>query len=419
VARAPLSPIVSLFQLSTTLSFYQIEGESCVRAAALQNLKEIILSPTAKRSQALDVLRFVAVFLVIGRHLPPLGENCSPWLYKICALWTRGGWIGVDLFFVLSGFLVSGLLFNDYKKNGSLSIARFYIRRGFKIYPAFYFFLFSTLIVWLIFNPSGVTKLNFFAEVVFLQNYIGGIWWHTWSLAVEEHFYFLLPVVLLILLKRNKSSDDPFRPIVTIAVAVCVLFLFVRILQSNIWQQFSSIHLFPSHIRLDSLIVGVAISYFYNFHRERFENLIKGRKLILLVVGLLLLSPAFIFELEQTPFIYTFGFAFLYLSSAALLCAAMFSSFLNSTAFRPVGYIGSHSYSIYLWHAPVMEWGVLIICKKILGTYLNCTTAVLLTVILGFATGIVMANVIEFPFLKIRDKFFPSKSQLPVDVVAS
>ena len=382
-------------------------------------MKEIILPPTTKRSQALDVLRFVAVFLVIGRHLPPLGENCLPWLYKICAVWTRGGWIGVDLFFVLSGFLVSGLLFNDYKKNNSLSIARFYIRRGFKIYPAFYVFLVLTLIVWLIFNPSQVTKLNVFAEVVFLQNYLGGIWWHTWSLAVEEHFYFLLPVVLLILLKQRNNSDDPFRPIVTIAVAVCILFLIVRIIQSNIWKGFSSIHLFPSHIRLDSLIVGVAISYFYNFHREKFEKIIKGRKLILFIAGLFLLSPAFIFELEKTPFIYTFGFAFLYLGSASLLCAAMFSDFLNSPAFRSIGYAGSHSYSIYLWHAPVMEWGVLIICKKILGSYLNCSTAVLLTVILSFATGIIMANVIEFPFLKIRDKYFPSKSQPPVDVVAS
>lgn len=382
-------------------------------------MKEIILPSTPNRSQALDVLRFFAVFLVIGRHLPPLGENCSPILYKICSVWTRGGWIGVDLFFVLSGFLVSGLLFKDYQKNNSLSITRFYIRRGFKIYPAFYVFLFSTLIVWLVFSPSQVAKINVFAEIVFLQNYLGGIWWHTWSLAVEEHFYFLLPILLLILLKKRRLSDDPFRPIVSIAFVVCILFLIIRILQSNIWEKFSGVHLMTSHTRLDSLFVGVVISYFYHFHRAKFENAIKGRRMILFIVGLLLLSPAFIFELNTTPFIYTFGFALLYLGSAALLCAAMFTGFLNSHILRPLGYIGSHSYSIYLWHAPVMQWGVLIICKKFLGSYLNCSTAVLLTVILSFLTGIVMAIIIEIPFLRIRDKFFPSKSQSPIDVVST
>lgn len=382
-------------------------------------MKEIILPTTANRSQALDILRFAAVFLVIGRHLPPLGENCSQWLYKVCTIWTRGGWIGVDLFFVLSGFLVSGLLFKDYQKNNTLSVARFYIRRGFKIYPAFYVFLFSTLIVWLVFNPSQVTKQNVIAEIFFLQNYFGGIWWHTWSLAVEEHFYFLLPILLLLLLKKRKLSDDPFRPIVSIAIAVCFLFLIFRIIQSNIWLEFSGIHLTASHVRLDSLFVGVVISYFYHFHRDKFEKAVKGRRLLLFISGLLLLSPAFIFELNTTPFIYTFGFALLYLGSAALLCAAMFTGFLNSKILRPFGYIGSHSYSIYLWHAPVMQWGVLIICKKILGSYLNCTTAVLLTVVLSFLTGIVMAIIIEIPFLKIRDRFFPSKSQSPIDVVPS
>src|ERR1043165_9002825 len=82
------------------------------------------------RNQSLDVLRGVAVLLVIGCHLH---------YYR---LWAKGGWCGVDLFFVLSGFLVSGLLFQEYKNTGTIQFRRFILRRGMKIWPAFYVFLF-------------------------------------------------------------------------------------------------------------------------------------------------------------------------------------------------------------------------------------------------------------------------------------
>lgn len=82
------------------------------------------------RNTGLDLLRLVAILLVLGRHLLPGYENNT-----FLSIWRTGGWVGVDLFFVLSGFLVSGLLFEEYKKRGSLDLKRFLIRRGFKIYP--------------------------------------------------------------------------------------------------------------------------------------------------------------------------------------------------------------------------------------------------------------------------------------------
>jgi len=77
------------------------------------------------RNQSLDMLRGVAVLLVLGRHMDGAG------------IWSSAGWCGVDLFFVLSGFLISGLLFTEFKKTGTIDVKRFWIRRGFKIYPAF------------------------------------------------------------------------------------------------------------------------------------------------------------------------------------------------------------------------------------------------------------------------------------------
>jgi peptidoglycan/LPS O-acetylase OafA/YrhL len=87
------------------------------------------------RNKRLDILRCVAVVLVLGRH------------GVIDGVWKETGWAGVDLFFVLSGFLISGLLFSEYKKKQSIDLPRFFIRRGFKIYPAFYLMLLTTFLV--------------------------------------------------------------------------------------------------------------------------------------------------------------------------------------------------------------------------------------------------------------------------------
>lgn len=150
------------------------------------------------RNKRLDILRGIAVLWVVLYH----GELRNTIF--------NGGWAGVDLFFVLSGFLISGLLFAEYKKNGSIDFKRFFIRRALKIYPAFYFFLFVTFIA-----EAGLHHLRpmgaFLSEILYVQNYAPYIWPHTWSLAVEEHFYIALPLFLCCLLYFSHRSDDPFR----------------------------------------------------------------------------------------------------------------------------------------------------------------------------------------------------------------
>ncbi|MBX6315440.1 MAG: acyltransferase, partial [Isosphaeraceae bacterium] len=93
------------------------------------------------RDLGLDILRAVAILLVLGHHAP-FSPSDRPILLRapLFAL-LYGGWCGVDLFFVLSGFLVSGLLFTEFKAHGRISPGRFLIRRGFKIYPQFYIYI--------------------------------------------------------------------------------------------------------------------------------------------------------------------------------------------------------------------------------------------------------------------------------------
>ena len=159
---------------------------------------------------SLDLLRAVAVFLVIGRHVKyPLDAGWGPIGETVMRTWTRGGWVGVDLFFVLSGFLVSGLLFREYQHKGTISIGRFLIRRGLKIYPAFYFLLAVTVVQTV--SRKGTSAISLpavVAECLFVQNYGPSMLQHSWSLAVEEHFY-LLCSLLIFFLTQEPSAGIP------------------------------------------------------------------------------------------------------------------------------------------------------------------------------------------------------------------
>src|SRR5437588_427180 len=115
--------------------------------------------------------RGAALLLVLGRHLE-LGDECHPLL----ALWHRGGWVAVDLFFVLSGFLVSGLLFREYQRRGSLALSRFLVRRGLRIYPSFYLLLLCTWLAAPFFHTPSTARRRFLAEIFFVQNYYRGVW---------------------------------------------------------------------------------------------------------------------------------------------------------------------------------------------------------------------------------------------------
>jgi peptidoglycan/LPS O-acetylase OafA/YrhL len=123
------------------------------------------------RNKRLDILRCVAVVMVILVHS---GES---------RFFSRVGWTGVDLFFVLSGFLISGLLFSEYKKRHAINYKRFFIRRGLKIYPAFYTFLLITGIAGQLVFHTHPTFVQYLHEVFFIMNYRQRFWDHTWTLA--------------------------------------------------------------------------------------------------------------------------------------------------------------------------------------------------------------------------------------------
>ena len=341
--------------------------------------------------------------------MPSIPESWPPGVKLVFLTWRQGGWVGVDLFFVLSGFLVSGLLFTEYKSRGHLGVGRFYMRRGWKIYPPFFVLIAASVLIALR-EGLPIPRVSLASELFFLQSYVPGLWNHTWSLAVEEHFYLLLPLTLAVMLRWNKASPTPLRPILSLAAALAVFVLACRLFNWQVRPSYNNLtHLFASHLRLDSLFFGVAISYAYHFHSSRFAGLFTPRRRLLIAGGALLLTPAFILPLETSPFVYTIGFTVFYVGSGMMLVGILLSEIPHGHVVAAMATLGKYSYSIYLWHMFVLVWGLALI-EGTLDVELSASTRLALFFAGSFGLGIAMAKVVEVPVLRIRDRWFPSRS---------
>jgi peptidoglycan/LPS O-acetylase OafA/YrhL len=359
------------------------------------------------RNKRLDILRCVAVLLVIAAHS------------GISAITSRVGWVGVDLFFVLSGFLISGLLYTEYKKRQNISFRRFFIRRGLKIYPAFYVLVAATYAAQhLLWNGAPSPFSSFVREILFVQNYKYGVWTHTWSLAVEEHFYIGLALLLLFLARYSADRADPFQKIPQIflfTAAFCLLFRILTIRLTPPADLLTSQVMNPTHTRIDGLFFGVFLGYLYHFRMEALQKVLLPlwNRIALLVLSTMLLSTCY-FLSRNDHFLLTFGLTFLYLGFGGLLLLSLFTSRVLKGRLASIAehagtgcaYVGKHSYSIYLWHVPLLVT-VPVVERKVLHAQLPFPALVAVYFVGSCALGIFLANLIELPILKVRDRFFP------------
>ena len=393
------------------------------------SLQEAGLLPTEKsappkpRMIQLDILRGIAILLVLGSHTPFDSENAG--LFRPFARFLeRFGGTGVDLFFVLSGFLIGGLLFKEIRASGKLDLPRFFIRRGLKIFPSYYLLVLVGLglVLARTHGNLGESLRTMFPNFIHIQNYwpddnrpIG----QTWSLAVEEHFYLGLPLFLLLML-RGKARTRTSLPAVPIATAVVLVFCLAYrcIVNSSapyLWWK----DLFPTHIRIDSLIFGVLLAYFYHFYPQKLAVAGRNRP-ALLVTGLALLSPMFFLERATVPFVWTVGFTMLYLGYGCLLVALLYSPVDNSPTGRLIGsksarllaWVGTYSYTIYLWFGMLSDRPVTAVFRHVhsLPPSLLWPLSTLLYVVLAVAAGYVMGKLVDGPSLALRDRLFPARA---------
>ena len=379
------------------------------------------------RLRGLDVLRGIAIVLVLGHHMGAPPADASAIVLKGLDLWSRAGWVGVDLFFVLSGFLVAGVLFREYLRTGDVGVTRFLLRRGFKIYPAFYVLLLVTVVIdrWFARPVPGNALL---AEALFVQNYGHHVWNHTWSLAVEEHFYLLLAALVAVRLAGQRATvdrgHDPFAFLVPLFGVVAVVELALRDVTAIVAAPWYPLHLCPTHLRLDSLLWGVTLSYFYHFRGRRLARVVEARRDLILLASIICLAPC-LFLPSSSVFMETVGFTLLYLGFGGVLLLTLHPrtprtltapaswpavrAALTGAVTTGLQWVGVYSYSIYLWHMPVQTWVVIG-----LGRLLRWAPPPGLALAMYFADsiiiGVLMARLIELPGLAIRDRWLPSRA---------
>jgi peptidoglycan/LPS O-acetylase OafA/YrhL len=364
---------------------------------------------TSSRSQLLDALRAIAILLVLGRHA------------NVAELWTRVGWCGVDLFFVLSGFLISGLLFQEYKRFGDIRLKTFWLRRGLKIYPAYYVYTFAVAAVYM-FVFRNVPGVKFplrplLVDATFLSSYFQGLSSQAWSLAIEEHFYFLLPVLLLVLMRARGKKEEPFRsiPVVFLAVAVSSLLLRMMARPANPRDYFS--YLFPTHLRMDGLFCGVMLGYLFHFKPQLLARVSRWP---MLIAGVVLLSPIYFFEVESWNS-YSWGLTSAYLGFACILLWAIHQRMpkprILAWPIAGLARIGFYSYSIYLWHWLIIYYVRAYVRYQCVtfGSPFEWSDTMekwqwQLSVVLSVVVGIGMSVAIEQPVLRLRDRWLPSRT---------
>jgi peptidoglycan/LPS O-acetylase OafA/YrhL len=371
------------------------------------------------RLRELDFLRGLAIILVLLRHI------------SLFDFTTNIGWIGVDLFFVLSGFLVSQLLFKEYIKFGNIKPQLFLIRRGFKIYPVYYIFYLPYLFIKL--RSSSINLYGILSDFLFIQNYMFG-WGYayvaSWSLAVEEHFYFGFAILLwwglktkkIVLFKTNDKINSVFSFGKILVIILIFIFLIRILFNSSIFGNYSFVKLYTmTHLRVDSLVMGVLISYLFTFYFNFINNLFLKNKYSLLFFALLGLVWTPFLDPGFSYFVKTIGFTFLYISFGIILLYILLTKninellnkYLSKIVVDCISKIGFCSYSIYIIHGLVIAIIPILIKSTLEITILNNKYLIfLIKFISSVLIGVFITYRIEKYFLLARDKYFPSRVEV-------
>lgn len=333
----------------------------------------------------LDVVRGIAILLVLLFHFQmPIG---IPAIDAALRPFANAGWAGVDLFFVLSGFLVGGAILREAAEPVGFGYRRFFVRRALRLWPALYLYL-ATL--WL---AGGAANWELVWPVLLhVQNYADWAPSHLWSLAVEEHFY-LGAALLLPLLVRG----GPRRVLaVLVSIVVACLTLRIAALAAGVtplavqWQ---------TQYRLDGLAIGVMLAL-CAIHRPQWLAQAGRYRLLLflLAAGGFAMLAGGVTDLSDGV-----SFTVAALASAALL-VAMLDARIPAALLLParaIAWLGTIAYSLYLWHASLGRVAVGLASAIGLSHPL-----VVLALKLTLATGVaaLLYALVERPAMRLRDK---------------
>ena len=316
-------------------------------------------SSSSRYIHSVDGLRAVAVIAVL--------------LYHLGIDWIPGGFLGVDLFFVISGYVITGLILDSIARSGTLDLRAFYLSRIRRLVPALVaMIVFTTLFIG-VYAPETVRR--FLADIPYVltgsmnwalvsrqQDYFEAIGrppllQHTWSLAVEAQFYLIWPLVLLFILRYFGKKNIPFAAL-AIAIASGIA-LFAYSIRIDTQESAISHVYFGTDTHSIGLFLGSALAVSWQPQNLTREITKRAQDFIDLigVIGLLGLLSTFLFINESDPTLYRIAFPLSALFGCATLISVVHpaSRFAPILSTRPLIWIGERSYGIYLWHWIVFQ----------------------------------------------------------------
>ena len=376
------------------------------------------MSGAPSRQRGLDTLRALAITLVFLYHYQVFVSHRSTfgWLGNI-------GWLGVDLFFVLSGYLIANSIFGGLagsRASGQrFSAWRFYARRALRTLPAFWL----VLALYFVFpgDLGGRTPPPLWRFLTFTQNFQlqpGTSFSHAWSLCIEEQFYAVLPLVLLAGAALRCGVAQGWWLLAALWAGAITA-------RALLWQQYGSAateagyypHIYYATLcRFDELLPGVALAMIKHFNTPLWQRLMHHGQRVLLAglaaTALLLWGMAQHYYTEGVGygfFMTTFGYT-LVAGAFALLVVAAISPHTVLHRLRVPGAqrLALCSYSIYLSHKAVGH-----VLPPLLGLDATAWTTVPAVAAAGVAVGALLYVAVEAPFLKPRDRWVPGHFMPP------
>jgi peptidoglycan/LPS O-acetylase OafA/YrhL len=302
-------------------------------------------------SPALDGLRAIAVLLVMLFHY---GRDA----------WLPGGFLGVDIFFVLSGFLITTLLLQERERSGTISLSRFYARRGLRLVPGFATFLAVYLVLVLMFPSTWLLPGQDVAHALrheayglgYIHNWVMASgersphsFGHIWTLGVEMQFYLLWPAALLLMLRCGAPRIAIVAVTATLAFLSAISLLF---LGRPSWE----LMYYGTQFRAHELLIGALAAQLFVWSVVKPGTTRTVGYWAMLAASTLSIAVLARTANEHAPLMFTGGYQLTALAAAVVIlhCVLVPDAWpARVLAWRPLAYVGRRSYAIYLWHLPV------------------------------------------------------------------